>query len=88
MAIKKSNAKAKDEGIKYEVIEKCGVISEGKNGWTTELRYIAWNDGEPKYDIRSWVTNEDGTEKCGKGITLTGEQLESLGNIIAEMKED
>jgi hypothetical protein len=88
MAIKKSNTKAKDEGIKYEVIEKCGVISEGKNGWTTELRYIAWNDGEPKYDIRSWVTNEDGTEKCGKGITLTGEQLESLGTLITKLSAE
>lgn len=86
MAIKKSG-KANDEGIKYEVIEKCGVISEGKNGWTTELRYVKWGDNDPKYDIRSWVTNEDGTEKCGKGITLTGEQLEALGNIIKGMEE-
>ena len=87
MAIKK-NGKAKDEGIKYEVLEKCGVISEGNNGWTTELRFISWNDGEPKYDIRSWKENEDGTEKCGKGVTLTGEQLETLGDIINKMKED
>jgi hypothetical protein len=86
MAIKKSG-KANDNGIKYEVVEKCGVISEGKNGWTTELRYVKWNDGEPKYDIRSWVASEDGTEKCGKGITLTGEQLEKLGEIIKRMEE-
>ena len=86
MAIKKSG-KAKDEGIKYEVLEKCGVISEGKNGWTTELRYVKWGDNDPKYDVRSWVTNEEGVEKCGKGITLTGEQLEALGNIIKGMED-
>ena len=53
MAIKKSNAKANDE-IKMEVLEKCGVISEGANGWTTELRYVAWNGNAAKYDLRSW----------------------------------
>ena len=86
MAIKKSNAKANDE-IKMEIIEKCGVISTNSSGWNTELRYIAWNGNEPKYDIRSWKENEDGTEKCGKGITLTGEELEALGNIIKGMEE-
>lgn len=84
MAIRKNNAKAND-GIKCEVIEKCGIISEGNNGWTTELRFVAWNGGEGKYDIRSWKENEDGTEKCGKGITLTGEQLEKLGEIIVSL---
>ena len=85
MAIKKSG-KAKDEGIKYEVLEKCGVISTNSSGWNTELRYIAWNGNDPKYDIRSWKETEDG-EKCGKGITLTGEELEALGNIIKGMED-
>ena len=85
MAIKKSGKT--NDGIQMEVVEKCGVISEGTNGWTTELRYISWNGKEPKYDIRPWCTNEDGTEKCGKGITLTGEQFEKLGEIIKEMED-
>ena len=84
MAIKKSG-KTNDNGIKYEVIEKCGVISEN-NGYSLELRYVAWNGGEPKYDLRQWY-EKDGVEKCGKGITLTGEQLESLGEIIKGMEE-
>lgn len=84
MAIKKSG-KAKDEGIKYEVVEKCGVISES-NVYSLELRYVSWNGNEPKYDIRQWY-EKDGVEKCGKGITLTGEQLESLGEIIKGMEE-
>lgn len=87
MAIKKSG-KANDNDIKYEIVEKCGVISEGANGWTTELRYVAWNGREPRYDIRQWGVSEDGTEKCGKGITLTGEQLEKLGKIISEMAKE
>lgn len=83
MAIKKSGKV--NEGIKYEVIEKCGVIEEKNGGYNLELRYVAWNGGEPKYDIRTWKAKDDGTEICGKGITLTGEELESLGEIIVKL---
>ncbi len=84
MAIKKSG-KAKDEGIKYEVLEKCGVIAERNGDYNLELRYVAWNGGEAKYDIRPWKQKDDGTETCGKGITLTGEELESLGELIVKL---
>lgn len=84
MAIKKSNAKA-NEGINYEVVEKCGVITERNGGYALELRYVSWNGGEPKYDIRAWKTKDDGTEVCGKGITLSGEELESLGEVITKL---
>lgn len=84
MAIKKSG-KANDNGIKYEVIEKCGVITERNGDYNLELRYVSWNGNEPRYDIRTWKTKDDGTEVCGKGITLTGEELESLGNIIMKL---
>lgn len=87
MAIKKSGVSKANDKFEYEVIEKCGVISEGNNGWATELRYVAWNGGDPKYDIRAWKETEDG-EKMGKGITLTGEQLEALGNLIKEMESE
>lgn len=83
MAIKKT-AKAKDE-IKCEVLEKCGVISERSGGYSLELRYVKWNGGDEKYDIRTWHTKDDGTEVCGKGITLSGEELESLYGIIKGM---
>ena len=84
MAIRKTN-KSVDETIKYEVIEKCGIINERNGGYTLELRYARWNDNEPKYEIRTFKTKDDGTEVCGKGITLTGEELESLGNIIMKL---
>lgn len=87
MAIKMSgNGKATKDEFKYLVLEKCGVIDTGSNGWTTELRYIKWNDNEPKYDIRAWKETEDG-EKMGKGITITGEQLTSLYEIIQGMMD-
>lgn len=84
MAIKKSG---NESAIKYEVIEKCGVISRKNNGDTLELRYVAWNGREPRYDLRSWFSKEDSTEGCGKGITLSGEELEKLGEIIKGMEE-
>lgn len=83
MAIRKSENKTSE--IKVEVIEKCGVIAERNGGYSLELRYISWNGSEPKYDIRTWKTKDDGTEVCGKGITLDGDELESLGEIIMKL---
>lgn len=85
MAIHKTTAKANDDAIKMEVIEKCGVL--GKRGKSTlELRYVAWNGREAKYDIRPWGTDEEGNETCFKGITLSGEELEALGEVLDKMR--
>ena len=40
--------------IKYEIVEKIGIVSEGNNGWNKELNLISWNEREPVYDIRTW----------------------------------
>lgn len=85
MAIKKTTKS--DENIKMEIVEKCGVIMERNGGYNLELRYIAWNGNDPKYDIRPWKTTDDGNEVCGKGITLSGEELEKLGSIIKSLEE-
>ena len=85
MAINKTNKS--DSEIKMEVIEKCGVIMERNGGYSLELRYVSWNGKDPKYDIRPWKTNDDGNEICGKGITLSGEELEKLGEIIRGMED-
>ena len=87
MAIKKTNvATETKQEPQYQVLEKCGVIAEKKNG-TMELRYVSWNGNEPKYDIRTWLVTEDG-ERGAKGLTLTGEELESLYEIIKKMVEE
>lgn len=88
MAIKKSGAEPiKKEKITCEVLEKCGVISDNGKGYTLELRYVSWNGAKPKYDIRIWKDNGDGTEKSYKGMSITGEELEALGDIIKGMEE-
>jgi hypothetical protein len=38
--------------IKYEIVEKIGVLFKAGSGWAKELNLIGWNDREPKYDIR------------------------------------
>lgn len=66
-------------GIKYEIVEHIGVLSENAKGWKKELNLISWNDRDPKYDIRDWDENH---EKMGKGVTLSKEELQSLYTLI------
>ena len=84
MAInKKTNTKTNE--ISYEVKEECGTISTRKGDYALKLRYMSWNGRDEVYDIRPWKVNDAGEEICGKGITLSGEELESLGKLIATM---
>lgn len=65
--------------IKYEIIEKLGILSESTKGWTKELNLISQNGGTPKYDIRDWSPDH---EKMGKGITLTDEEAKKLKELL------
>lgn len=65
--------------IKFEIVEKFGVISTSKSGWTKELNLVSWNGYKPKYDIREWSPDH---EKMGKGITFTEEEIEELKSIF------
>lgn len=86
MAFKKSGKTNANE-ISYKVLEECGSLGTNANDWELKLRYISWNEKEPKYDLRSWKEDETG-EKCSKGITLTGEELESLYNVLHKMASE
>lgn len=66
--------------VSFEIVEEIGVLSEGNKGWSKQLNRISWNGNPAKYDIRDW--NEDHT-KCGKGITLTDDELEALAELIS-----
>lgn len=65
--------------IKYEITQSLGVLSENAKDWKKELNLISWNEREPKYDIRDWSENH---EKMGKGVTLTGEEIKKLRDIL------
>lgn len=61
--------------IQYEIVKEIAVLSKSDSGYTKEINLISWNGNEPKYDIRSFSPNR---EKCGKGITLTEQEVKSL----------
>jgi hypothetical protein len=57
--------------LKFEIVRKLGLLSEGGRAWRKELNIVAWNDREPKLDIREW--SEDHS-RMGKGVTMTREE--------------
>lgn len=71
--------------LKFEIVEKLGVLSENAKGWTKELNLVSWNDRDPKYDIREWSPDHT---KMGKGCTLTIDDLAELKNILSDMDLD
>lgn len=88
MAIKKySKAKEKKNELSYEVIKKFGVL-DSDSKMPKELRLISWNGSEPKYDLRGWGVDDEGNEKMTKGITLDGEELQSLLDILKQLDEE
>ena len=65
--------------IKYEIIQKVGVLSKSTSGWTKEFNFMSWNDQEPKYDIREWSPVRG---KRGKGVTLSKEEFLALKDML------
>lgn len=90
MAIRKGNGNsANGNAPVFNTVEECGTISTRNNGWELKLRYGNWNGNEDKYDLRAWKEDENtGEEKCLKGISLSGEELEALGRLIMSMIDD
>ena len=61
--------------IQYEIMKEIAVLSKSDSGYTKEINLISWNGAGPKYDIRRFSPNR---EKCGKGITLTKTEVQTL----------
>ena len=68
----------------FEIIQECGVLSEGTKGWQTELNIVKWGDHEPKYDIRPWSPDHT---KMGKGIVLTAEEISELKKLLDSVED-
>lgn len=73
---------AKNEQLKFEIVQNIAVLSTSKSGWTKEINMVSYNGAPAKYDIRSWDPNH---EKMGKGITLTKEELVQLESVLKEL---
>jgi hypothetical protein len=65
--------------IKYEIVQKIGVLSTSAKGWAKELNLVSWNDRDPKYDLRDWAPEN---AQMGKGLTLTKEELKALRDLL------
>ena len=80
---------AKNQDLKYEIINQIGVISTSASGWNVELNRVSWNGNEPRYDVRSWSPDHT---RMGKGITLSEEELVVLSELLVKevefLKED
>lgn len=61
--------------IQYEIVKEIAVLFQSDSGYTKEINLISWNGNDPKYDIRSFSPDR---EKCGKGITLTEQEVKNL----------
>jgi hypothetical protein len=66
--------------VKFEIVRKLGALSESASGWRKELNIVAWNEREPKLDIREWA--QDHT-RMGKGVTLTRDEAAKLYEFLA-----
>lgn len=87
MGFKNYSNKTTKEEVNYEVIKEFGQLSE--NGkYVKKLRLVSWNNGSPSYDLRTWIVNEDSSEKASKGVTLSADELQNLFDILTEMNED
>lgn len=69
------------DDFSFEIIDKLGVLSKTKGGWTMEFNTVSWGGRPPKYDIRSWSPDH---QKMGKGITLTKEDVVALKKLLAD----
>ena len=74
-----------EKTITCEIVRPIAVLSENERGYTREINLVSWNGGDPKYDIRNW---HPGREKCGKGITLTRDEIFTLYDALKEVLAD
>lgn len=69
-------------GPVYDIKKRLGVVSRARNGWTKEMNLVAWNDGEPRYELRSWSPDHS---RMGKGISLSLVEMGSLKKILEDV---
>lgn len=65
--------------ITYDIKEKIGVIKTFNSGWRKELNVVAWNGGNPKYDIRDWDMDY---KHMTKGITMYPDEMAALAELL------
>lgn len=71
--------------FEHIILEEYGTI--GQSGAVSKkVRLVSFNGGPPRLDIRQWRQKQDGTEVIFKGISLSGEELVKLKEIIRDLE--
>ena len=76
-----------EKEVKFNVIEECFALPEREGGSVVRLDYAAWNDGNPKYELRIWK-KKNGVMQATKGLGLSGDELIALRDALNEMEEE
>ena len=64
-----------------KIIRKIGVLSQDGE-FSREVNVVSWNGRQPKLDVRTWQTREDGARTPLKGITLTDFEAATLLELL------
>lgn len=67
------NSNRYGKSLSFNIIKYLGQLSApDSSGWSKELNLVSWNNGQPRYDIRSWSNTH---EHMSKGIGLSAQEL-------------
>ena len=80
MAYRQNNSQGRNDQVRFDLLERIGVLSRKENGWTREVNIVAWNDGPGKVDIRDWDPDH---KRMTRGITLFEDEAENLTKVLA-----
>lgn len=70
-----------NRGFSYKIVKHIAVIG-GIGDEAKELNLISYGNRPPKYDLRSWTTDDNGQPKMMRGITLSREEAIALWNAL------
>ena len=80
MAYRQNDSQSRNDRVRYDLMERIGVLSRKDNGWTREVNIVAWNDNPGKVDIREWDPDH---KRMTRGVTLFEDEAERLTKVLA-----
>ncbi len=81
MAYRQSDSQRRNDTVRFDLMEKIGVLSVKENGWSREVNIVSWNNGAAKVDIREWDPDH---KRMTKGVTLFEDEAETLTKLLAK----
>ncbi len=82
MAYNRNNNNDKtNESIEFQIVNHIGDLTVLQSGWVKEVNIVAWNNANPKIDIREWSPDH---ERMSRGITLYDEEAKKLAEYLTK----